>query len=408
MCAMEDAMSAESLPAKIPEQVSVARVGKSRQAPVWVRMWRSRISYLMLAPFLLPFFIFIIFPLFQSATVSLFDYSAVATDTADFVGLDNFIHLISLEVRELPPLFDEATNERMFQCGRNRLPESEVAAWEAEEGRACAPAFVRSRDVLSEGFGEWRTFSLFGTQYVLGATDARFYTALMNTFVFAFWTVLLRIILGLMVALILRKQTRANYVLRMIFFLPSVTASIAVTVVWGWIFKGQPYGLINYLLMQTGVVTSPISFLNDAAWTMPILILMTVWGGIGYNMILFLAGLQNINAELYEVAAIDGAGPWARFSRITFPLLRPTMLYVLITSIIGAFQVFEIVYILFAGSEGIGGVLDSGLTVVPYLYDQGFRLFNMGYASAIAWILFIIIFALTLVNLRVGRANEAY
>jgi multiple sugar transport system permease protein len=125
-------------------------------------------------------------------------------------------------------------------------------------------------------------------------------------------------------------------------------------------------------------------------------------------MILFLAGLQNINPELYEVAAIDGAGPWQNFRKITLPLLRPTTLYVVITSIIGGFQVFEAVYILFAGSEGMGGVLDSGLTVVPYLYDSGFRLFQMGYASAIAWILFAIIFVLTLINLRVGRANEAY
>jgi len=131
-------------------------------------------------------------------------------------------------------------------------------------------------------------------------------------------------------------------------------------------------------------VTEPISFLNDANWTMPILVIMSIWGGIGYNMILFLAGLQNIPAELYEVAAIDGATPWAMFRRITFPLLRPTTLYVTITSIIGGFQIFEAVYILFASSEGMGGVLDSGLTVVPYLYDAGFRLFSMGYASAIA------------------------
>jgi len=217
-----------------------------------------------------------------------------------------------------------------------------------------------------------------------------------------------RIVFGLMVAMILRRQSPTNYVLRLIFFLPSVTASIAVTVVWGWLFRGQPYGLINYVLLQTGAVTEPISFLNDANWTMPILVIMSIWGGIGYNMILFLAGLQNIPAELYEVAAIDGATPWAMFRRITFPLLRPTTLYVTITSIIGGFQIFEAVYILFASSEGMGGVLDSGLTVVPYLYDAGFRLFSMGYASAIAWILFAIIFVLTLINLRVGRVNEAY
>ncbi|KAB2862744.1 MAG: sugar ABC transporter permease, partial [Anaerolineae bacterium] len=165
---------------------------------------------------------------------------------------------------------------------------------------------------------------------------------------------------------------------------------------------------LNNMLIENGIVSQPISFLNDPGWTMPVLVIMAIWGGFGYNMILFLAGLQNINQELYEVAAIDGAGPWASFRRITWPLLRPTTLYVVITSIIGGFQVFDSIYILYANSEGIGGPLDSGLTVVPYLYDKGFRLFQMGYASAIAWVLFIVIFFFTLINLRVGRVNEAY
>lgn len=397
-------MSAESFPVSSPAGVSA----RSSKMSIWMRIWRARTSYLMLLPFLVPFVIFVVAPLVQSAAVSLYDYSAVATDTAEYVGLENYTTLLSLEVRELPPLFDEKTGERSYQCGRKKLPESEVAAWEAAEGKKCEPAFTRPRDVLSEGFSDWKLFSLGGTQYVLGARDARFWTSILNTLVFVLFTVVGKLILGLLVALILRRQTAANYVLRLIFFLPSVTASIAVTVVWGWIFRGQPYGLVNYLALQTGIVTEPISFLNDATWTMPILIIMAVWGGLGYNMILFLAGLQNINPELYEVAAIDGAGPWVTFRRITWPLLRPTTLYILITSIIGGFQVFEAVYILFAGSEGMGGVLDSGLTVVPYLYDSGFRLFQMGYASAIAWILFAIIFVLTLINLRAGRVNEAY
>ncbi|MBK8023928.1 MAG: sugar ABC transporter permease [Chloroflexi bacterium] len=383
-------------------------VVRTSSAPLLTRIWRARISYLMILPILIPFVVFILIPLVQSATVSFQDYSAVKTDEAEYVGFDNYATLLSLEVKEQPDLLDETTGERMYTCGRRRIPQSEVAAYETEEGTTCTPAFVSPRDILSEGFRDWQAITVFGRRYVIGAQDTRFWTAILNTFVFVFYTVIGKLILGMFVAMVLRRQTRFNYVMRLLFFLPSVTASIAVTVVWGWIFKGQPYGLINYLLLQAGVVTQPISFLNDATWTMPILVFMTIWGGIGYNMILFLAGLQNINPELYEVAAIDGAGPWQNFRKITLPLLRPTTLYVVITSIIGGFQVFEAVYILFAGAEGMGGVLDSGLTVVPYLYDSGFRLFQMGYASAIAWILFAIIFVLTLINLRVGRANEAY
>lgn len=396
-------MTAQPYPAEVETTKEPWRV---KPTPLWTRMWRSRISYIMLLPFLVPFVVFTIVPLFQSALVSLYDYSAVKTDIPEFVGTDNYTTLISLEIKQQPALFEDGS--RTFQCGRKKLPESEVAAYEAEEGKPCEPAFTRARDILTEGFSEWKTFSLFGTQYMIGAKDARFWTALVNTLTFAIWTVVGRLVFGLMIALILQKQSKLNYFLRMIFFLPSVTASIAVTVVWGWIFKGQSYGLINYLLLQTGIVTEPISFLNDANWTMPILIFMTIWGGIGYNMILFLAGLQNINPELYEVAAIDGADSWMVFRKITWPLLRPTTVYVVITSVIGSFQVFESIYILFSNTEGIGGVLDSGLAVVPYLYENGFGLFRMGYASAIAWILFAIIFVLTLINLRAGRANEAY
>lgn len=127
---------------------------------------------------------------------------------------------------------------------------------------------------------------------------------------------------------------------------------------------------------------------------------------MGYNMILFLAGLQNIGQDIYEAASIDGANTRQKFFSITLPLLRPTLLFVVVTGTIGAFQVFESIYVLFTDAEGVGGLLDSGLSSVVYLYDQGFRQFNLGYASAVAWILFFIIFTLTLINLRAGRTRE--
>jgi multiple sugar transport system permease protein len=121
-----------------------------------------------------------------------------------------------------------------------------------------------------------------------------------------------------------------------------------------------------------------------------------------------LAGLKNIPQELYEAAAIDGASVPQRFRHITLPLLRPTFLYVVVMGIIGAFQVFDMVYIVFSTTETIGGVLDSALTVVTYLYDQGFNLFELGYAASIAWVLFAVIFVMTMISLRVGRVNEQY
>jgi multiple sugar transport system permease protein len=195
-------------------------------------------------------------------------------------------------------------------------------------------------------------------------------------------------------------------VLRVIFFLPAVTSGVAITAVWKWIFAGQSFGLVNSFLRLFGV--APITFLANVDWTMRILIWLALWGGMGFPMILFLAGLKNIPQELYEAAAIDGASVPQRFRRITLPLLRPTFIYVVVIGIIGAFQVFDMVYIVFSTTETIGGALDSALTVVTYLYDQGFNLFELGYAASIAWVLFAVIFVMTMISLSVGRVNEQY
>ncbi len=235
--------------------------------------------------------------------------------------------------------------------------------------------------------------------------DARFIKALSNSLCYVFFAVSLNTIFALTLAVLLERTTPLNQILRVVFFLPSVTSSIALNVLWRWAFIGEDYGLMNSVLLRLG--RSTITFLADPHWTMPILVIMAVWGGMGYVMVIFLAGLQAIPSEMHEAAAIDGAAEWQRFWRITLPLLRPTFLYVLITSMISAFQVFEAVYIVFRSVESIGGVLDSGLTLVPYLYYQGFQRFKMGYASALAWVLFALIFVLTLINLWVGRAGEA-
>jgi multiple sugar transport system permease protein len=135
---------------------------------------------------------------------------------------------------------------------------------------------------------------------------------------------------------------------------------------------------------------------------------MSIWAGLGYNMMLFLAGLQTIPQVMYEAAEIDGAGFWTKFFNITLPLLKPTIVFVTMMSFIFSFQVFEQVYIMTGGQAGIGGVLDSALTIVAYLYDKGFQKFQMGYASALAYIVFFCIFMLTIFNKRLMRSNVEY
>lgn len=380
-----------------------------QERPLWQRMWRARVSYIMLLAFFIPFIIFHLYPIASSAYLSLTDYTGSPTAEIEFLALENFQELISFEIRSLPRLLDEDSGEIMYQCGRSRIPASEYTTLAVAEQAECQPAFERARNVLSEGYSEWRPlFETHEYRLIIGATDPRFWTAMYNTVLFVVITVFARVIVGLGLALLLQQQSTINMLLRTVFFLPSVTAGVAVTVVWGWIFRGQAYGLVNSIRLGLGA-EEVIAFLSDPAYMLPIVMLLTIWGGIGYNMILYLAGLQSIPESLYEAATVDGASTRQKFFYITLPLLRPTTIFLIITGIIGSFQVFDAVYILFnQPGASVGGTLDAALTVVGYLYERGFRLFQLGYASAIAWVLFIVIFILTLVNLRVGRANEAY
>jgi multiple sugar transport system permease protein len=235
--------------------------------------------------------------------------------------------------------------------------------------------------------------------------DERFHKALANTALYVIGAVILGMIASLSLALALQEDSRANRILRVIFFLPSVTSGIAVVLVWGWVFRGDGVGLLNAILKIFTI--EPIEWLATTWMAIPILIFMSIWGGAGFGMILFLAGLNSIPAMYYEAAVIDGAGPRERFRYITLPLLRPVMVYVGITGVIGAFQIFEGVYLLFPTSVGsIGGLQDMALMIVPYLYDAGFNKFRLGYASAIAWILFVIIFIVSMINLKITRSLE--
>lgn len=368
-------------------------------------LWKKRISYAMLLPFLTIFTVFGLYPIAWSARLSLTEYQGIRTKPPQYIGLDNFKNILSLKIKELPPEKDETTGERIYKCDGQKVVASVAQQLEAG-GASCEARMMRPRDVLPKGYSEYDRFNFQGKLYVIGATDPRFWKAMYNTTLYTLGSVFFCTIGGLTLALFLQKQTRLNMTLRVVFFLPAVTSGVAITAVWKWIFAGQSFGLMNSILRLFGV--APITFLANVDWTMKVLIWLALWGGMGFPMILFLAGLKNIPQELYEAAAIDGASVPQRFRYVTLPLLRPTFLYVVVMGIIGAFQVFDMVYIVFSTTETIGGALDSALTVVTYLYDQGFNLFELGYAASIAWVLFAVIFIMTMISLRVGRVNEQY
>lgn len=233
--------------------------------------------------------------------------------------------------------------------------------------------------------------------FVYVFTDPDFYIALKNTFLYVLGVVPLSIVVSLGFALLLNNNIKLNKFFRSVYFLPFVTSTVAVSMVWRWMFNSH-YGLINSILTTVGIPKQ--QFLTDERWTIPILILLGVWKGMGYKIVIFLAGLQVIDDKYYKAARIDGASKWKRFTNITIPLLSPTIFFVSITSVIGAFKVFDEVFILYDKQTG---PLKSGLTIVYYIFNKFYRSWQFSVAAAAAFILFIIIFIFTLVQLKLGK-----
>lgn len=224
--------------------------------------------------------------------------------------------------------------------------------------------------------------------------DDRFWQSLQVTLIYTAAYVPLELVGGLALAMLVRNPIRGVRFFRTIFYLPTVLAGVAFVVVWLWMLNPRG-GLINLALAEVGIIGP--RWLLDPDWALSSLLLMSFWGW-GRAMVIYLAGLQSIPGELYESAAIDGATTWAKFRHVTIPLLSPTIFFNLILSIIGTFQTFTNAFV-----ATNGGPLDSTLFFVLYLYKQAFELLNMGYASALAWVLFIIILALTLLIFRTQR-----
>lgn len=222
--------------------------------------------------------------------------------------------------------------------------------------------------------------------------DPIFREVLFNTAYFVIGVVPASIIISLLLALVMNNGLKGISLFRAIFFIPVITSSVAVAMLWRWLYNTD-YGLINVGLNALGLPYIP--WLTSTNWAMPAVIIMAVWKSLGYNMVIYLAGLQGISPTLYEAAALDGAGGWARFRDITLPLLGPTTFFILVISVINSFQVFDLTFILTQGGPGV-----ATTTIVMYIYDQGFRYFQMGYAAAIAWVLFIIIFLITLAQMQ--------
>jgi multiple sugar transport system permease protein len=223
-----------------------------------------------------------------------------------------------------------------------------------------------------------------------------FWKALGNTFYFVIVGVPLSIGLSLGAALLLNGvASRLVGLFRTALFAPVVTTLVAVAVIWRYLLHTR-YGMINYLLEGVGI--DPVDWLGNPNWAMPAIILFAVWKNFGYNMVILLAGLQTIPSDLYEAARIDGANAWDRFRHVTLPGLGPMLLLVSVLTMAGYFQLFAEPYVMTQG-----GPVESTVSVLYFMYEQGFKWWNLGFASAVAFILFLIMFTITAIQYRFAK-----
>ena len=325
-------------------------------------------GWFMLSPNIIGFLVFFAGPLLLSLYLSFTDSSV--GQVPKIVGFGNYAELLSLQIK---------------------TPADDA---------------VLGQNTLDFGYALVNEVNLFGQRYVIGAKDRLFWVSLGNTLLFCLMLLPLAIIPALLMSLILNSKLPGMHFFRALYFLPSVAAVVGTALIWRWLYTPTT-GFISYSLTQiTGLFGLPdpeIAWLSDPRVVLFSIVLLAAWQVVGYNTVLFLAGLQGIPISLYEAAEIDGANPVQRFWNVTLPMLAPTTFFVVITTMVTGLQVFNEPYALFPSRP----IPEDATTLVYYLYTQGFNQFQFGYASSIAWVLFLIIFLFTFIQFRLNR-NEAY
>lgn len=334
-------------------------------------------GWLFLSPNLLGFLIFFAGPLVLSFYFSFTDSDAI--NTPNWIGFANYAKILNIRFAMLS-----------------------------------SPTQLAKEVVDVKIYDEVGRFIIGNGGILFAAADKFFWLALRNTLTFALFAVPMSVIPALILSNILNSKLPGMKFYRAVYFMPSIAAVVGISLVWQWLYNAT-IGYINYFitlgiqfwnnLFHLAVIDPKIQWVSDEKTALLAVILIAAWQTMGFNTVLFLAGLQNIPGELYEAATVDGAGAWDKFWSITLPMLAPTTFYVVSTTTIQAMQVFEQVFILMNPPEGPN---NSTITLVLYLYRSGFQNFKQGYASAIAWVLFIVIFGLTLVQFQQQRKSSIY
>lgn len=325
-------------------------------------------GWLMLSPNVIGFALFFAGPLLLSF------YLSFTNDTVgqvpEFIGLKNYADLVSVRLMTLP---DDS---------------------------------IQAQNALPFGYAVVKEFHLLGTRFVWGAKDKLFWLSLWNTLLYCLMLLPLAVIPALGLSLVLNSKLPGVNFFRALYFLPSVAAVVGTALIWRWLYDPK-VGFINYTINTVaswfGRPNADIQWLSNPSIVLVAVVIMAAWQVVGYNTVLFLAGLQGVPKELYEAARIDGASAWGQFRNVTLPMLAPTTFFVIITTMITGLQAFNEPYSMFVSEP----IPENATTMVYYMYTQGFKEFQFGYASSIAWVVFLIIFVFTFIQFRVNR-NSAY
>lgn len=352
--------------------------------------WRKQktlIAWIMSAPALLALMIFVVLPLVLGFYWSTTNKRLISPLPTRSVGLQNYDSLLNLKIISVNPELDESTGK----------PKTDA------DGHIVYP---RTRTVLRnnpdyDGFKEWRSLSLFEKRYVIIAKDPTFISALFNTLVFVLVIVPGQGGLGLTMALLVNQRIRGINVFRTIYFSPVVTSMAVISIVWTFLYNPTD-GLINrFLHVITFGKVGTIPWLIDTDTALLAIIILSAWQSAGFQMVIYLAGLQGIPNTLYEAAQIDGANTWQQFRFITFPQLRNTHIFVVISTTILAFRLFTQVDIMTHG-----GPENATMTIIFHAVNQGFRQQRIGYGSAITVIFFAIVLIVAMIQRMILKSER--
>ncbi len=315
----------------------------------------------------------------------------ISPNPTEYVGFRNFSRLLTVRALPLEPVRDETTGEIVLD----------------DEGNFTYPrlrTYTRNNPEFPQydGLQEWFAWNIGETRYFVLAGDAVFMRSLINTFYFALVIVPLQGGFGLVLALIINQRTRGVNIFRTVYFMPVVMSIVVVSILWRFIYDGQN-GLLNEALkLITFGAFQPVDWLGNPSTALPAIMLMSIWQAVGFHMVIWLAGLQTIPAVLYEAASVEGANAWQQFKYVTWPGLRNTAVFVLVTITMAAFGLFAQIDVMTRG-----GPLDSTTTVIFQAVQRGFEKQDIAYGSAISVVFFVMVLTVALIQGFITREREA-